>query len=183
MHSLFIVVPPHEFAMRDELTKMTKVLRRKGERQLLGLASPAAQPKGLSLRGYHEMRLADQLAKEFLLVHAVLEGFATIDEDDRDFIVELAAQFVIGVHVDFAPGEAATAGKLHKAFFHNFAEMATFAGIDDDAAWLWHARVILARKNATFYTQKALLCAGPKPWAAGIRIGGYARVPRQASSR
>jgi hypothetical protein len=62
-----------------------------------------------------------EFAQEFLLVHAVLEGFAAVDEDDGNFVVELAAKFGVQVNVNFMPGEAAAARKLGKAFFDNLA--------------------------------------------------------------
>jgi hypothetical protein len=74
-----------------------------------------------------------------LLVHVILEGLAAIDEDDRDFIVELAAEFVVGVDVDFMPGEAAAAGEFGEAFLHQFAKVASFARIYDDVTGLRHA--------------------------------------------
>jgi hypothetical protein len=37
---------------------------------------------------------ARQLAQEFLLVHAVLEGFAAVDKHDWHFVVKLPPQFV-----------------------------------------------------------------------------------------
>jgi hypothetical protein len=87
-----------------------------------------------------EIDLAGEFAEEFPLVHAVLEGFAAVDKDDGDFIVKLAADFVIGINVDFTPGEAAMAGKLDQAFLHDFAEMASLAGVNHDLAGVWHGR-------------------------------------------
>jgi hypothetical protein len=84
--------------------------------------------------------LAGEFAEEFALVHAVFEGFAAVDEDDGDFIVKLAADFVIGINVDFTPGEAALAGKLDQAFLDDFAEMASLAGVNHDLAGVWHGR-------------------------------------------
>jgi hypothetical protein len=51
--------------------------------------------------------LAGQLAEEFAFVHAVLEGFAAVDEDYGDFVRELAAELLVGVDVDFLPAEQA----------------------------------------------------------------------------
>jgi hypothetical protein len=59
-----------------------------------------------------ESALAGQLPQEFLLIHAVLEGFAAIDENNRDFVVELAAKVGVGVNVDLMPGETPAARKL-----------------------------------------------------------------------
>jgi hypothetical protein len=54
--------------------------------------------------------LAGELSEEFLLVHVILEGFAAVNENYRNFIVELAAEFMVGVDVDFVPGETSAAG-------------------------------------------------------------------------
>jgi hypothetical protein len=79
-----------------------------------------------------------QLAQEVLLVHAVLESFAAVDEDDGDFVGVAAADFGVGIYVDFAPDEAAAFLELDEAFLDNLAEMTSFAGIDDDFARLGH---------------------------------------------
>jgi hypothetical protein len=86
------------------------------------------------------MPLACELPQEFLLVHAILEGFAAIDEHDRNFIIKLATEFVVGVDVDFVPGEPTAAGELVKALLHHFAKMASFAGVYGDVTRLRHAR-------------------------------------------
>jgi hypothetical protein len=70
----------------------------------------------------------------------VLEGLSSIDEDDRNLVVKLAAEFCVGVDVDFVPGESAAAGELGEALFDDFAEMTSFAGIHHNVARLWHAR-------------------------------------------
>ena len=49
--------------------------------------------------------LARQLPQKFLLVHAVLEGLAPIDEHDRNFVIELPPQFAVAIHIHFLPGE------------------------------------------------------------------------------
>src|ERR1700756_3401024 len=72
---------------------------------------------------FRGMALAGQLAQEFLLVHAVLESFPAIDEDDRHFVVELAAEFMVGIDVNFLPGKSAAAGELGETLFYNFAEV------------------------------------------------------------
>jgi len=84
--------------------------------------------------------LAIQFAEELLLVHAVFESFAAVNEDDGNLVVELAAEFGVGIHINLAPGEAAVAREFGQALLHDFAEMATFAGIDDYTAGLWHAK-------------------------------------------
>ena len=89
--------------------------------------------------------LAIQFAEELLLVHVVFERFAAVNKDDGNLVVELAAEFGIGVHINLAPGEAAVAREFGQAFFDDFAEMATFAGIDDYTAGHRHAKKILSR--------------------------------------
>jgi hypothetical protein len=69
-----------------------------------------------------------------VFVHAVLEGFAAVDENDGNFVGELAAQLLVGVHVDFLPGEAAPAMELNQGFLHDLAKMAALAGVDHDLA-------------------------------------------------
>src|SRR4029077_10643482 len=98
-----------------------------------------SEPPGL-VQYSSEIDLAGEFAQKFPLVHAVLEGFAAVDEDDGDFVVKLAADFVIGINVDFTPGEAAMAGKLDQAFLDDFAEMASLAGVNHDLAGGWHGR-------------------------------------------
>jgi hypothetical protein len=89
-------------------------------------------------------RLAGKLTQKILFVHVILEGLPSIDEDYRDFIIELTAQLEIGIDIDFAPGKASTAREFGETLFHDFAQMTAFAGIDYDAARVWHARQILA---------------------------------------
>ena len=79
--------------------------------------------------------LTGQFPQEFLLVEAVFEGFAAVDEDDGDFVGELAAQAFVGVNVHFAPAEATPALEFGELFLHDFAEMAAFSRIDDDFSW------------------------------------------------
>jgi hypothetical protein len=75
-----------------------------------------------------------------LFFHAVLEGFAAVDEHDRDFVGIEAADFWIGIDVDLTPGEAAAFLEFDEALFDDFAEMASLAGINDDFARFRHAR-------------------------------------------
>src|ERR1700686_1594077 len=85
-----------------------------------------------------------QFAQEFLLVHAVLKSFAAVDEDYGDLVGIEAADFGVGVHVDFPPGEAATLVQLDDALLDDFAEMTSFAGIDDNFPRLRHARQFIS---------------------------------------
>ena len=81
---------------------------------------------------------AVKFAQKFTLVHAVLEGFAAVDEDDGNFVGELAAQLIVGVDVHVPPGEAATALELGERLFHDLAEVAAFAGVKHDLAGVGH---------------------------------------------
>jgi hypothetical protein len=94
--------------------------------------------------------LAGQLPEEFLLIHVILEGLAAIDEHDRNFIVELAAELEVGVDVNFLPDEPSPAGEFGETFLHYFAKVASLAGIDDDATSICHAGRILALALAVF---------------------------------
>ena len=91
-----------------------------------------------------ENRLVGEFTQKILFAHSILEGFSSIDEDDRNFIVELAPQLEVGIDINFAPGKASLAGELGETLFHHFAQMTTLAGVDDDAARVWHAEEILA---------------------------------------
>jgi hypothetical protein len=77
---------------------------------------------------------ACQFLKKFLLVQPILEGFAAIDEDYGDFVGELAAETVVGFNINFAPTEATAALQFGEFLFHDFAKMASLAGIHDDLA-------------------------------------------------
>jgi hypothetical protein len=83
--------------------------------------------------------LACELPQEFLLVHSVLKGFAAVNENYRDLVVELAPKVRVRVNVDLLPGESSTPRKLGKTFFYYFAQVASFAGIDHNATRVWHA--------------------------------------------
>src|ERR1700746_737627 len=81
-----------------------------------------------------------QFAEEFLFIHVVLKGFAAVDEDYWHFVIVEAAEFSVGVHVDFPPSEAATLVQLDDALLDDFAEMTSFAGINEDFPRRRHAR-------------------------------------------
>jgi hypothetical protein len=72
-------------------------------------------------------RLAGQLLQELLLVQSILERFASINENDRNFVRKLTAQQVVGLHINFTPAEAASALQFRELFLHDLAEMASFA--------------------------------------------------------
>ena len=78
------------------------------------------------------MSLAGELPQKLLFVHAVLERFATVDEDDGDLVVVLAAEVGIGVNIHIAPLKAAALVKFDEALLDDFAEMTPLAGINDD---------------------------------------------------
>jgi hypothetical protein len=72
----------------------------------------------------------------------VLEGFAAIDEDHRDLVVELATQFRIAIDVDFLPGEAATARELGKTFLYYLAQMTSLARVNHDLPHELHGWIV-----------------------------------------
>lgn len=82
--------------------------------------------------------LADEFLEEFLLAHVILESFPTVDENDRHFVIKLPAEFAVGVHVNFAPGEATSAGKFGEALLYHLTEMASFARVHDDVPTFLH---------------------------------------------
>jgi len=97
-----------------------------------------------------ENPLASQLTQEILFAHTVFEGFSSVDEHNRDFVIELATQFEVRIDIDFPPRKASPARELGETLFHDLAEVTTLAGVDDDVARFWHARRILARRNGCF---------------------------------
>src|SRR4029077_16081276 len=77
-----------------------------------------------------------------------------------DFVGELALEAVVGFDVHFAPAEAAAALQLGELFLHDFAKMASLAGIHDHFAEQGHGRKSskadtdfpsLSIRMATFY--------------------------------
>ena len=89
--------------------------------------------------------LAGQPAQKFPLVHAVLEGFAPVDEYDRHFVVELAPQIAVAIYVHFLPREPTAAGELGKALLHYFAQVTALARINHNLARLWHGWIVAFR--------------------------------------
>ena len=87
---------------------------------------------------YAEHFSAGEFAEEVGFVHAVLEGFAAVDEDDGDFVGEFAAELFVAVDVDVLPGEAAAAMQFGQGFFDDLAEVTSLAGVDDDLAEFGH---------------------------------------------
>jgi hypothetical protein len=80
------------------------------------------------------VKSVSEFAEEVVFVHVILEGFAAVDEDYGDFVGELAAQLLVAVDVYIFPGEATAAMQFGQGFFHDFAEMTSFAGVDHDLA-------------------------------------------------
>ena len=56
-----------------------------------------------------------------MLIHAVLERFVPVDEHNRDLVIKLAAELFVGVHINFAPLEAAAAMEFDEALLHHLA--------------------------------------------------------------
>ena len=81
-----------------------------------------------------------QLAQEVAFVHAIFEGFAAVDEDYGDLVGELAAELFVGVDIDFLPAEQAAALKLYQTFFHDFAQMAALASVNENFSRVGHPR-------------------------------------------
>ena len=73
-----------------------------------------------------------------MLVHSVFEGFAAVNEDDRDFVSELAAKLIVAVDIDLLPIKTAATMELGKAFLHDLAKMTSLARIEDNPARLRH---------------------------------------------
>lgn len=92
---------------------------------------------------------AGQLPQEFLFIHAVLESLAAVDENDRNFVVILPAQFVVRINVDFLPRKSASPREFGKALFDHLAQMTSLARVDDNAPGFLHAG-ILTRKCENF---------------------------------
>jgi hypothetical protein len=84
--------------------------------------------------------LVGEFAEKFAFVHLVFEGLAAVDEDDGDFVGELAAEFFVGVDVYFVPGESTATFEFQQGLFDDFAEVASLAGINHDLAELGHGR-------------------------------------------
>jgi hypothetical protein len=97
---------------------------------------------------------AGELAQKFLFIHAVFEGFATVNEDDRDLVVVLTAEVGIGVNIHVAPVEATALMEFDEALLDDFAEMTPLPGIDDYFPML-HNSGSLAGWNRVSKTRRA----------------------------
>src|ERR1700733_14719541 len=85
---------------------------------------------------------ARQLAQEFLLIHAVLEGFSPVDEYDWHFIIKLPAQITVAVYIYFSPRESASARELAEALLHQLAKLTSLARVNHHLAGFWHAGIV-----------------------------------------
>ncbi|MGB6387366.1 MAG: hypothetical protein WBD25_16770 [Terriglobales bacterium] len=83
--------------------------------------------------------LGTQLAQKFLFIHAIFKSFVPIDEDHWDFVIIETPDFSTGVYIDFTPGETSPLVELDEALLDDFAEMTSFARINDDFTSLRHA--------------------------------------------
>src|SRR5262252_7663138 len=92
-------------------------------------------------------RLTGQLAKEFLFVKAVFECLATINEDDRHFIGELAPQLVVTIDVNLSPGKSAAPMQLGQRFFDDLTQVTAFAGVDNHLAALRHGKSVAMQRS------------------------------------
>ena len=81
-----------------------------------------------------------QFPKEFRLIQPVLKSFMPVYEYDWDFVGELTLEAVVGFDVNFAPVKAAAALQLLELLFHDFAKVASLAGIHDHFAEQRHGR-------------------------------------------
>ena len=93
--------------------------------------------------------LTGQLPQKFAFIHAIFESLVAVDEDDRNFVVVLPTQFVVGIYVDFLPCKAASAREFGEALFDYLAQMTSLARVDDYAPGFRHAE-ILTRKCGDF---------------------------------
>src|SRR5215469_3835134 len=75
--------------------------------------------------------LTGKLAEKLALVHAVLKGFAAVNEHYGYFVGKLAAQLVVAVDVNFLPVKAAAAFELYQSLLDDLAEVAALARVDD----------------------------------------------------
>ena len=75
-----------------------------------------------------------------MLVHVVLECFASVDEDDGNFVGVSSADFRIGVYINFAPSEGAVLFEFDEAFLDDLTEVTSLAGVDDDFARTRHTK-------------------------------------------
>jgi hypothetical protein len=73
-----------------------------------------------------------ELAQEILLIHAVFKSLLAINEDDRNFVGELAPERIIGVHINLLPAELGLAGEFGQRFLDDFAKVATLPRIKNN---------------------------------------------------
>jgi hypothetical protein len=125
------------------------------------------------------LRLTGQLTQELSFVHVVLEGFAAVDKNYRNFVVELMPQLMVAIDVNFLPDEPSTAGELIQTFLDDLAKMTPLARIHDDLAGLLHAAIVPlqtgqnARKKIERGLKPTLAVPAIKP---GSKIGQCLRT-------
>jgi len=73
--------------------------------------------------GSGKQPLRPQPPQKIPLRHAVLEGLMAVDENNRDLVGELAAQRIVGIHVDLAPGKAAPTLEFGQRFLDDLAQV------------------------------------------------------------
>jgi NAD(P)-dependent dehydrogenase (short-subunit alcohol dehydrogenase family) len=138
---------------------------------------PGQGGHGASIRA---RRSVGEFAEEVGFVHAVLEGFAAVDEDYGDFVGELAAELFVAVDVYVLPGEAAAAVQLGEGLFDDFAKMTSFAGVDHDLAQFGHRREFSKRGWVCSSGLVGLPCLPGRTTRAGClreRCAGSGTIP------
>jgi hypothetical protein len=78
--------------------------------------------------------LARELLQKLLLIQPVLKSLAAVDENNRNFVGELALELIVGFNVNFPPTEATAALKLRELLFDNLAKVTPFAGVHNNLA-------------------------------------------------
>lgn len=95
------------------------------------------KPENLNLwKG--EKTLAGESANKILFCHVIFKCLASINKEHRHFVAEFAAEIGVGVHINFAPGEAASAMDFNNTFLHNLTKVASFAGVNDHFSYRRH---------------------------------------------
>ena len=97
-----------------------------------------------------------------MLIHPVFEGFSPVDEDDGNFVRELAPEQIVGFNVNFAPAKATPALELCKLLLHDFTKVTSLAGIHDHFAEDGHRGE--SSKTNTGFPQKVLVLKSGLNW-------------------
>jgi hypothetical protein len=72
----------------------------------------------------------------------VLEGFAPVDENDRNFVVKLMPQLSVAVYINFLPDKPPAAGEFGEALLYHLTEVTAFPGIHHHLTGLRHGRIV-----------------------------------------